>query len=197
MKNLFLLSVFFFISISIQAQRTEKDKLSIDFQISDLRSIYAYPNPNGSYRDVYFPFNSSGMMEINYRVAKSFTVGGHLRYARTMIMKPISNNSDSTGPFVTTSSPLLIIAPNIEYNFPSLMTSNFLGIDDIEPYLAVEIGYALMLDNNDYFDVVRPNGWIYTLGAGTKLNMNDNFYFKLEANFNERLLGRFGLGWRI
>lgn len=196
MKNLFLLAVFFFISILGYAQSAEKDKLSIDFQISDLRSIYAYQSPDG-YPDVHFPFNFSSMMEINYRVAKSFSIGGHLRYASTMIKEPISNDSDSSGPFVTTSSPLLIIAPNIEYNFPSLITRNFLGIDDIEPYLAVEIGYAFLLNDKDYFDAVRPNGWIYTVGAGTKLNMNDNFYFKLEANFNERLLGRFGLGWRI
>jgi hypothetical protein len=136
------------------------------------------------------------MMEVNYQIAKTFSIGGHFRYARTEEVE-IYENSAQVISYGITSSPLLILAPNIEYNLPLLNTRNFLGIDGVEPFLAAEIGYAFMLNDKKDYEAVRPNGWIYTLGAGTKLNMNENFYFKLEANYNERLLGRFGLGWRL
>lgn len=195
MKTILFLILFIFINLDGYSQDLDNKNLSIDFQISHLRSIYAY-QPFSGYQTGDFPFNFSGMMEVNYQIAKTFSIGGHFRYARTEEIKIIENSAQGLS-YGVTSSPLLIIAPNIEYNFPLLKTRNFLGIDGVEPFLAAEIGYALMLNDKNDYEAIRPNGWIYTLGAGTKLNMNENFYFKLEANYNERLLGRFGLGWRI
>ncbi len=186
-------------SIFGYSQNGANDKFSLDFQLSHMRSIYAYESSNG-YQTENFSFNFSGMMELNYQVAKTFSIGGHLRYARTeevMMIELDKSDSIQSESYGITSSPLLILAPNIEYNFPTLITRNFLGIDNIDPFFAVEIGYALMLNDKDDFDAIRSNGWIYTAGAGIKLNMNNNFYFKFEANYNERLLGRIGLGWRI
>ena len=196
MKKLFLVSIFFVTSLLGYSQNVSKNKFSLDFQFSHLRSIYAFQPISGFYETGDFPFNFTGMMEVNYQIAKTFSIGGHFRYARTEEVE-IYENSAQVISYGITSSPLLILAPNIEYNFPLLNTRNFLGIDGVEPFLAAEIGYAFMLNDKKDYEAVRPNGWIYTLGAGTKLNMNENFYFKLEANYNERLLGRFGLGWRL
>ncbi len=199
MKTILFILLFNFINLVGYSQDLDTKNLSIDFQFTHLRSIYAFQPFSGYYESADFPFNFSGMMEVNYQIAKTFSIGGHFRYARTEEVKIFESGTgtNQVWSYGVISSPLLIIAPNIEYNFSSLNTRNFLGIDGVEPFLAAEIGYALMLKDRKDYEAVRPNGWIYTLGAGFKLNMNDNFYFKLEANYNERLLGRFGLGWRL
>lgn len=196
MKQLHILLFFFMSVISIDAQDIKQSRFNFSMQVSHLYGKYLSSDFD---KDNFFA-NYYLHPEINYSIMERFSVGGYIAYTRGQERELITTSNTGSGTLTSYSvysSNIFILGANVQYNFPEIILKNILGVDGIKFYSALEYGYLLYDQVEPASEPVRDNGWIYGIGLGANFFFTDKFFLNTEIIYSEKLLYRFGFGFRI
>ncbi len=194
------LSLIFFTLLSFTsiAQQSTTTKFTLSIKGAHYLGRYTDDAIGNEFFENYF-FQG----KINYSLNARFVIGGFYANARgrERVFRGFIRSVE-TGEVIGTRSGnyfsyIHIVGTSFQYCLPTIYTKNVLGVDEINFYAALEGGFLLY--NQLYADSTpaQDDAWVYNIGGGANFQMGPRFFLNTEVIWDQKILGRFGFGWRL